>query len=329
MSFLLAALGAVVVAVALYDVLKTTLSAQGGAPLTSALSAGLWALLGRGPAHGLPRRAAGGVILTAVPVAWTLLLWTGWTLVFASGDGAVVDASSQTPADLPARVYFVGFTLFTLGNGDYVPSGGAWQVLTAVASFTGLFLVTLAITYLLPVVQAVAEKRSLAGRIHSLGATGVEIAAQAGGPGSSLERQLESAAADLTLHAERHLVYPVLHYFASDEARTALAPRLAALSDGLLLLRHGLPEADRPDPTALGSVEGALDDYLATVRGSLASPSEDASPPAPSAGLDRTAPEADRDLADAARQRDDQRRLLRAIVRQSGHDWPGAVGTPS
>ena len=316
----LAAIGTLLVLVALYDVVKTTLSAQGGAPVTSALSAGLWGLLGRGPAHGLPRRAAGGAVLTAVPVAWTLLLWAGWTLVFASDSGAVVDASSQAPADLPARVYFVGFTLFTLGNGDYVPASPTWRVLTAVASFSGLFLVTLAITYLLPVVQAVADKRSLAGRIHSLGATGAAIAGHA--PSASLERQLESVASDLTLHAERHLVYPVLHYFESDEARTALAPRLAALSDALLLLHHGLPEADRPDSTALGSVEGALDDYLGTVRGSLVSPSEDAPPPPPAAGLSRTAPDADDTLAEAARQRTRQRRLLHAIVRQSGHGWP-------
>jgi len=322
MSVVPAALGAALVLAALYDVVKTTLSAQGGAPVTSALSAGLWAVLGRGPAHSLPRRAAGGTILTAVPVAWTLLLWAGWTLVFASADGAVVDASSQAPADLPARVYFVGFTLFTMGNGDYLPSGSSWRVLTAVASFSGLFLVTLAITYLLPVVQAVAQKRSLAGRIHSLGPTGAAIASEA--PSTSLERQLESVAADLTLHAERHLVYPVLHYFESDEARTSLAPRLAALSDALLLLRHGLPEADRPDATALGSVEGALDDYLGTVRGSLASPSEGAPPPPPTAGLPREAADADRALAEAARLRGQQRRLLRAVVRQSGHDWPAA-----
>ena len=316
----LAAIGTLLVLVALYDVVKTTLSAQGGAPVTSALSASLWGLLGRGPAHGLPRRAAGGAVLAAVPLAWTLLLWAGWTLVFASDAGAVVDASSQASADLPARVYFVGFTLFTLGNGDYVPAGPTWRVLTAVASFSGLFLVTLAITYLLPVVQAVADKRSLAGRIHSLGATGAAIAGHA--PSASLERQLESVASDLTLHAERHLVYPVLHYFESDEARTALAPRLAALSDALLLLHHGLPEADRPDSTALGSVEGALDDYLGTVRGSLVSPSEDAPPPPPAAGLSRTAPDADDTLAEAARQRTRQRRLLHAIVRQSGHGWP-------
>ncbi|PAP76347.1 potassium channel family protein [Rubrivirga marina] len=320
MSVALAVLGAALVLVALYDVVKTTLSAQGGAPVTSALSAGLWALLGRGPAHGLPRRAAGGTILAAVPVAWTLLLWAGWTLVFASDAGAVVDASSQAPADLPARVYFVGFTLFTLGNGDFVPAGPTWRVLTAVASFSGLFLVTLAITYLLPVVQAVAQKRSLAGRIHSLGPTGAAIAAKA--PSPSLERQLESVAADLTLHAERHLVYPVLHYFESDEARTALAPHLAALSDAALLLRHGLPEADRPDGTALGSVEAALDDYLGTVRGSLVSPSEDAPPPPPASDLSRPAADADVALAEAAGQRGRQRRLLRAIVHQSGHDWP-------
>lgn len=326
MTALLAALGALLVGVALYDGLKTTLSAQGGAPVTSALSAGLWAVLGRGPAHGLRRRAAGGTILAAVPVAWTLTLWAGWTLLFASATGAVVDASSNAPADIPARVYFVGFTLFTLGNGDYVPGGPVWRVLTAVASFTGLFLVTLAITYLLPVVQAVAEKRALAGRIHSLGATGAEIAAQARGHGSSLERQIESVAADLTLHAERHLVYPVVHYFQSHGPRTALAPRLAALSDALLLMRHGLPEADRPDPTALGSLEGALDGYLDIVRGTLASPSKDAPPPPIARSLPRAADEADRALAAASQDRERQRRLLRAIVGQSGHEWP--VGRP-
>ena len=323
MPVFLAGLGALLVLATLYDGLKTTLSAQGGAPITSALSAGLWGLLGHGPAHSLSRRAAGGTILASYPVAWTLLLWAGWTLVFASAEGAVVDASSQAPADLPARVYFVGFTLFTLGNGDYVPAGPTWRVLTGVASFTGLFLVTLAITYLLPVVQAVAQKRSLAGRIHALGATGAQIATGSRGPGSSFERQLESISADLTLHAERHLVYPVLHYFESDEPRNALAPRLAALSDALLLLRHGLPEADRPDPTALGSLESALDGYLDTVRGSLVSPAEDAPPTPPAAGLRRAAPDAERALADASHERDDQRRLLRAIVRQSGHGWPG------
>ena len=326
MPVLLAVLGTVLVLAALYDELKTTVSAQGGAPLTSALSAGLWALLGRGPAHSLSRRAAGGTILTLIPVAWTLLLWTGWVLVFASAEGAVVDASSSAPADFPARVYFVGFTLFTLGNGDYVPSGPTWQVLTAVASFTGLFLVTLSITYLLPVVQAVAQKRSLAGRIHSLGATGAAITSHARGPGSSLDRQLEAVASDLTLHGERHLVYPVVHYFQSDEARTALAPRLAALSDALLLMRHGLPETDRPDPTALASVASALDGYLDTIRGTLASPSEDAPPPPPAAGLDRAAPEADRAIAAAGRDRERQRRLLRGIVRQSGHEWPTGAG---
>lgn len=322
MPALLAALGTALVLVALYDGLKTALSAQGGAPLTSALSAGVWALLGHGPAHGLPRRAAGGVALAAIPVAWTLLLWAGWTLVFSSVEGAVVDATTKVPADLPARVYFVGFTAFTLGIGDYVPVGATWQVLTAVASFTGLFLVTLAITYVLPVVQAVAEKRSLAGRIHALGSTGAEVAGGARGPGSSLERQLEAVASDLTLHAERHLVYPVLHYFESDGPRTALAPRLAALSDALLLLRHGLPEAARPDPVALGAVEGALDDYLGTVRDMLASPSEDAPPPPTAGGLPRAAADADRALLAANQDRADQRRILWAVVRQTSHDWP-------
>lgn len=322
LEWLRLALGGALVAAALYDGLKTTLSAQGGAPLTSALAAGIWRVLGRGPAHAWSRRAAGGVILALIPVAWTLLLWVGWVIVFASGEKSVVDASSQAPADTPARIYFVGFTLFTLGNGDYVPAGPGWRVLTAVASFTGLFLVTLAITYLLPVVQAVAQKRSLAGRLHSLGATGAQMVSVAQGPGLSFERQLESAAADLTLHGERHLVYPVLHYFEAPSDRSALAPRLAALSDALLLLRHGLSESDRPDPTAIAAAESSLDHYLQMVEQTLGS-RQGTPPPVPSAAcLARPALDAERAVAAACRERDHQRRRLHALVQQAGHVWP-------
>jgi hypothetical protein len=321
-TILLALTGTLLVAAALYDVLKTTLSAQGGAPTTSALSAGVWSLLGRGGAHSLSRRAAGGAVLLVITLAWTVMLWTGWVLVFSSQPDAVVDATSSAPAPLPARIYFVGYTLFTMGNGDYVPVAGAWQAVTAIASFSGLFLVTLAITYLLPVVQAVAHKRTLAGQVHALGSTGAEIASQSRGPGSSLERQLERIASDLTLHAERHLVYPVIHYFVARSDRDALPTRLAALDDALLLLRHGLDEQRRPDPTVLSTLEDSLDGYLETVRGASVTPSQRPAAPSPPDPLADLPDSAAGSVAAAAEQRAPQRRLLRAIVDEHGADWP-------
>lgn len=117
----------------------------------------------------------------------------------------------------------------------------------------------------------------------------------------------------------------MLHYSEAPSDTNAFAPRVAALDDALLLLRHAVPPADRPDPTALGSLEAALDGYLGTVRDMLASPSDEAPPPPPTDGLARTAPDADRAVAEAAAERASQRRLLHAIVRQSGHRWPSGA----
>lgn len=48
----------------------------------------------------------------------------------------------------------------TLGTGDYVPVGAWPQVAAMVAAYSGLFLVTLSITYLLNVVTAVVDQPS-------------------------------------------------------------------------------------------------------------------------------------------------------------------------
>jgi hypothetical protein len=309
---------AVVAAVAL-DALWTTLSAQGGGPLTRRLGAGLWtALTWRAGPHARRRQVAGAVVLLGTVGVWIGLLWAGWTLAFAAEPGSVVSSSTQTPADVWERIYYVGFTLVTLGTGDFVPSGDLWRVLTALCALSGLFLVTLAITYLLPVLQATVSKRQLAASISALGQTGGEIASLAAEAPAGMSRQAERMASDLSLHTERHLVYPVLHYFESGERSTALAPNLAALADGLLLL-ESLPSDRRPDAVALAELNSALGGYLDTVHGVFVGAAEDP-PPAPRGpnGLatDRTTVE--RVCDERSR---DRRRLL-ALVRQGGWGWP-------
>lgn len=55
---------------------------------------------------------------------------------------AVRDAANGEPAGLVDRLYFTGYTVFTLGNGDFKPGSGIWQIATGAAAGTGLFLVT-------------------------------------------------------------------------------------------------------------------------------------------------------------------------------------------
>lgn len=89
-----------------------------------------------------------------------------------------MDAQTRAPADLGTRLYYAGFTVFTLGIGDYVPGNDFWRVTTAIGTLHGLVLVTLGITYLLNVVGAVVARRQTATRIAALGYTAAEIVDQ-------------------------------------------------------------------------------------------------------------------------------------------------------
>lgn len=166
MTALVVAVGLLLVAAALVDLAWTTVAAGSGAgPITGRLAGRLWrialAIHHRRPSHAL-LTFAGVLVVFAVLLSWIILVLAGWVLVFSSADGAVRGAHSQAPANLVGRLYFSGYTVFTLGNGDYAPGDGLWQLATIFAVGAGLILVTLSITYLVPVAAAVAARRQLA-----------------------------------------------------------------------------------------------------------------------------------------------------------------------
>ncbi len=335
MSLLLAAAGTALLALALFDALWTTIAPHGAGPLTKRIARGWWAASlwvhrqRAGGAHGL-LAFAGPALLVLAFVVWVGLLWVGWTLLFSAEPGAVVESSSSVPADLAGRVYYVGFVLFTLGTGDYVPVGGVWEVLSAVASLSGLFVVTLAITYILSVVSAVAAKRRLAGSIHSLGTTPSDFVCGAwdgrGFPG--LDQHLPSLSQALEMHTQRHLAYPVVHYFHTGDRRIALAPAAAVLNEALLLLDGAVAPEVRPAPAILHPARRTVASFLDTLGDAFVDPAAEA-PPAPraaalaAAGIP-TAPHAefDRSVQDAER----SRRLLLGFVRDAGWRWEQPTG---
>ena len=263
MTLLMLLAGAALILLVAYDAIATTLSIGAGAgPITSRITAGWWRLARR-----LAGRADSPIIVSAGPVVvlltigvWLAMLWAGWTLVFAADADAVITSSSRDAASGWSRVYFTGFTVFTLGVGDYIPNGRVWEVLTAVAVVSGLGLTTLAITYLVPIVNAVTSRRVQANTIAGLGDTPQDIVISGLGdhPFAYLEHRLRALSDSLMQTAEQHLSYPVLHYFHSGEHHVDLRTQAYRLDEAITLLQHGVSQQVRPHPAALDAVRHAI-----------------------------------------------------------------------
>ena len=321
-------IGAVLVLLASVDAVMTTMTAgTGGGPLTTRLGRGLWRLLLRvsGGQSSRLLSYAGALILLTTVVVWVLLLWGGWTLVFL-GSNAVVDATTRSPASVPATIYYAGFVVFTLGVGDFVAATGTWQVLTALASVIGLFLITLSITYLVSVVSAAVSRRQLAQSISVLGITGPEIVLtywSSGQLSSQFASEAQSLRTQLLTTTQQHLAYPVLHFFHSRQASTSAPRSVAALDDALVLLATGVAEDVAPGQDVLGPLQRALEHYAGTVHSVAGGdPGQPPSPPlAPleAAGLPVVDPG---EYSSAAQRHAGRREMLHRIVRSDGWSWP-------
>lgn len=262
-DFLLVGLGFLLVLLVLADVFRTVLwSGQGAGPLTGAVTA-----LGR---RALPlvsgnrriRSAVGPLALLAVVVTWSTLLLVGFTLMLEAQPDAIRTAGTKQPVDWFERAYFVGYSLFTLGNGDLAPATDFGRALAVAVSATGLFLLTLSVTYLLPVISASVASRSFASSARALGDTPEDIVLGAwDGHRIGLDHQLRELATALGTLAEQHLAYPVLHLFQSSDTATS-APLAVAEMDDLLTLLDGVDPVAAPLTTPRRQLRSAIEVYV-------------------------------------------------------------------
>lgn len=333
---LLGLVGAALVLTALVDMLWTTLAVSaGGGPLTSAVSHGLWQGLRRVARHRpSPHRflrITGVAVVVVVFVVWIGLFVLGWWLVFSSSPGAVREATTGASVGWVDRLYYVGFTTSTLGVGDLVPGPGWWQVLTVVAAFSGLSVVTMAITYLLPVASAVVDRRTLAIGISSLGDRPAEVVVNAwdGGDWRALERRIEDLEHQLGTLGQRHLAYPALHYFHDVEPESAAAVSIATLDEALTLLRFGIAPGSRPHALVLDSARTSVASFLDTLSAGHIGAEEEAPPPPALGPLRRVGMPTvtDDEFHAACAALDDRRRLLAAFVQDDGWSWDDLDGS--
>lgn len=334
MDLILLILGVGLAGAAITDAIITTLVPSGGGPITAFLSEHTWRLLLRAHdpddarSHRL-LRTAGPLILLMIFAVWVVLLWSGWALIFSADAGAVTDSSTGNPVDAWGRVYFAGYTLFTLGIGNYVPAAGPWEVVTSMASLNGLFLVTLSITYLLPVVSAATGMQQLASLISDIGHTPYDIVLKHwdGRQITSLSTLTSTILPLLELHTQQHTSYPVLHYFHSASRRTAIGPAVAALDEAVLMLRSGVRADATSAALELSMLEEALYGLILTFRSEYAHGAQ-APPPAPSLELLRGAgipTVGDADFSECVARRSAHRTNLLGFVRTDGWTWDSVV----
>ena len=329
MSLLLVLIGIALIGLTAYDMIMTTLVMNGGGgPITGRISAWLWKRALRRHERTPIHRQLSYVVwimLLLVITLWALILLTGWTLIFSAYQDAVVNSHTGEPAGFWVRVYYAGFALTTLGVGDYSPQGTAWRLATVLAAANGFSALTLSVTYLIPIVSAGIQKRELALSVSGLGLTPQQLLVRAWRNNSfeAFTPHATSLASLLTPYAERHLAYPALHYFHSEDPSRADAIAVAKLDEVLTILEHGIDLENPLDPLTFHSLRRSITTYLSNLQASYISPADQVpSPPSlaelRAAGVPVVSGEA---FEKALEQFTRRRSLLLALVKHSGWSW--------
>ncbi|MFW6290649.1 MAG: ion channel [Mariniphaga sp.] len=254
--------GIILLALAMYDFFFTTLSGGGAAFITrfvtfiSHKSLQLCVkLFGRSV-----YKFSGMAINLSVLLVWVVLIWIGLYLVFSSDPIGIVNDKGRM-ANNWERLYYTGYTLSTLGMGNFSPTTPVFEMLTSIFSFFGFIFFTTSMTYLISVSSAVIHKRSLALAIRNLGKNPEEMVYRLLNQDITLSRMNLSSLQD---KIERHSVnlqaYPVLHNFANSQIPGSLSLNLVTLDEALSILLNS-KEGEKMK-NALTSIRSSLTYFL-------------------------------------------------------------------
>jgi hypothetical protein len=328
MHALLFLLGAFFVLFGAVDALWTTLWVDGNAgPLTRRHNSWMRRVILRvaGKRHRM-LSLTGPVVLVTSVLVWAVMTWTGWVLLFSGDSHSLLQTRGGAPAGLVDRIFFAGSTMFTLGSVDFSPSSSFWKIATSLAGLNGLFMLTLAVTYLLAIIEAVVAKRSFASQVWTLGRTAEEFILNAwNGDGfPAVELQIVSLTEQLQLVTEQHHAYPMLHFYHEAEKRQSVAHNLAVFSEVLLTFQHGVIERVRPAPAAILPAQRSIEEFLDTLHSAYVEPSEKQ---ADAPRLDRLTPAGipvvpSGEFGRAVSERQERRQLLRGFLDSERRDWP-------
>ncbi len=320
--------GIVVLVLVIVDIIWTTLWVDGGSgPLSGRLTTGIWRglrFVSRDDSRVLS--LAGPLILTLTLAMWIALLWIGWTLLFAGGDNALISTHTGAPADWAGHFYYVAYTMFTNGNGDYTPTASRWEIASSFTTATGMAFVTLGVSYILTVLGAVSDKRSFASSVTGLGERS-EAFVQTGWNNEEfdgLDLPIETLAEQLSLLADQHKAYPILHYYHSEQASRASAVAVPIFDEATTIFRYGVDDDTQPAPALVENARSATESYLDTLETAFIEPADEVPPPPE---LDRLREEGVPTVDDGSFAADvaalrDRRKRLHGVAKADSWPWP-------
>ncbi len=201
-----------------------------------------------------------GALGTVVIIfTWVTLFTFGWLLVFYMQEDVLFDTVSSAPVPFSAfatRLYFVMYTVSTLGMGDIVPTNNGFRIATGIASISGMLFFALIISYLLTVLPAVASMRSKATTISFIGGSPAEMIAESwnGVDFCNFEFLLGNIISELASVAQLVNLYPVVLLSFSKRFDRAFTLRMVALDEALTVFLHGA----RREPNGIGMPDLAL-----------------------------------------------------------------------
>lgn len=213
-------------------------------------------------------RAIGIFSFLSTIILWYFLLWCSWGFIFLVVEGSIVDTTTNAPASWVETFYYAGFTIFTLGNGDFRPNGTFFQLLTVLATGSGFIMVSVSVTYLYSASDAVIKMRQLAGYLSALGGTpdGIILNAWNGSSLENLNPYLKTISSDIIRCAQQMLRFPLIFNFHSIETTYSSAIRLAALDEVLTIVECCMEDVGGLNKLTFLYLRNAIMQYLMVLK---------------------------------------------------------------
>jgi hypothetical protein len=262
------------------------------------------------------------MLILGLLTMWIALLYLGWFLIYLSSDESILRGKDEVPATVAEKLYFTGFSISTLGVGDYIPNGKVWQIVTVLCSISGFFLLTFIISFIVSVIEKQALRRRLALHIHYLGKSPQDIITKYWQPDENivLDHALDSILDDLIEFAQQQLDQPILNRFHGPSKGRSIERALVVIDETLTMAIFAV---DSDLPPASVQAQQAITDYLDSLQ-EIEVADVDTAPPIPDFTPLREAdiPLYDDDVIQSHYERlTNRREKLQALIQSTGWTW--------
>jgi len=250
------AAGAILGIAILLDVFLTVLYARAGTGIFSYFIAKTIANLFRLTARNFDKRRgtilsySGPLTLVSIVGFWSILLAVAAAMIIHPDLGTSVTSSSMPDdRDFITALFAGGNSLSIVGTGDFTPQTTPFKLFYFYNSLVGTAVISLTLTYLMQVYNALQRRNSLALHVHQLTgetADAAQMIAMLGPSGKfdSGNSDLSSLANNMTQAKESHHFYPVLFYFRFRESLYSVSQFALVSLDACTLIRSALDETE-------------------------------------------------------------------------------------